>query len=104
MNKIGLTKFTFLTKLTVDLANVGETKRRLGERVTDHTANIENNLFAVAEHYQRIGHKPDLDSIKVLLQRGQTSTPQSDRDYFHKKSPGSTLNRDGCRHGTFKDL
>ena len=45
---------------------VGKTKRTLVEHVKEHTANIANNLSAVAEHHQKTGDKPDLDNIKVL--------------------------------------
>ena len=61
---------------------VGETKRTLGERVKEHTANIANNLSAVAEHHQKTGHKPDLDNIKVLCRSDDKLIPRKVREDF----------------------
>ena len=76
---------------------MGETKRTLEERVKEHTANIANNLSAVAEHHQKTGHKPDLDYIKVLC-REHTLVPCKVRDaIFIRKETSPTLNSDGGR-------
>ena len=48
---------------------VGETKISVGERIKEHTTKIASNFSAVAERYQKTGHGPDLDIIKVLFTR-----------------------------------
>ena len=45
---------------------VGQTERTVGERIKEHTAKIANNLSAIAEHYKKTSHEPDLDNIEVL--------------------------------------
>ena len=74
---------------------VGETKRTLGERVKEHTANIVNNLSAVAEHHQKTGHKPDLDNIKVLCREDKLIPCKVREAIFIRKETSPTLNRDG---------
>ena len=78
---------------------VGEIKRKLGERVKEHTANIANNLFAVAEHHQKTGHKPDLDNnnIKVLCREDKLIPCKVREAIFIRKETSPTLNRDGGR-------
>ena len=51
----------FLTRI-MEKVYMDETKRTLGELVKKHTSNIANNLSAVAEHYQKTGHNPDLNN------------------------------------------
>ena len=58
-------------------------------------AKIDNDLSAIAEHYQKTSHKPDLDNIKVLC-REDKPIPQKVREaIFIRKETSPTLNRDG---------
>ena len=76
---------------------VGETKRTLGERLKEHTANIANNLSAVAEHHQKTGHKPDLENTKVLCREDKLIPRKVREAIFIRKETSPTLNRDGGR-------
>ena len=76
---------------------MGETKRTLGERLKEHTANIANNLSAVAEHHQKTGHKPDLGNTKVLCREGKLIPRKVREAIFIRKETSPTLNRDGGR-------
>ena len=77
---------------------VGETKRTVGERVKEHTAKIANNLSAIAEHYQKTSHEPDLDNIKVLCREDKLIPRKVREAIYIKKETSPTLNnRDGGR-------
>ena len=74
---------------------IGETKRSIGEKLKEHTAKVANNLSAIAEHHQKMGHNPDTDNIKVLC-REDKLIPRKVREAISiKKETSPTLNRDG---------
>ena len=75
---------------------VGETKRTVGERIKKHTctAKITNNLSAIAEHYQKSSHEPDLDNIKVLCREDKLIPHKVCEAIFIRKETSPTLNRD----------
>ena len=59
------------------------------------TAKIANNLSAVAEHYQKTGHEPDLDKIKVLCRKDKLLLRKVCEAIFIKKEICHIPNRDG---------
>ena len=69
----------------------------LGERLKEHTANIANNLSAVAEHHQKTGHKPDLENTKILCREDKLIPRKVREAIFIRKETSPTLNRDGGR-------
>ena len=76
---------------------VGETKRTVGERIKEHTAKVANNLSAIAEHYQKTSHEPDLANIKVLCREDKLIPRKVREAIFIRKETSPTLNRDGGR-------
>ena len=52
-----------------DKVYIGETKRSIGERLKKHTAKVANNLSAIAEHHQKMGHSPDRITSRSYAER-----------------------------------
>ena len=60
-----------------------------------HTAKVANNLSAIAEHYQKTGHNPDADNIKVLCREDKLIPRKVIEAISIKKETSPTFNRDG---------
>ena len=83
---------------------IGETKRSIGERIKEHTAKVANDLFAIAEHYQKTGHNPDMDDIKVLCREDKLIPCKVREEICLKKDTSPTLNRDGLGALIFRNI
>ena len=78
-----------------DRVYIGETKRRLEERLKEHCADTASNLSAIAEHKQETGHRPDIDNISVLCLEDKVVERKVREAIAIKKETNPTLNRDG---------
>ena len=45
---------------------IGETKKKLEERIKQHTADTVSNQSAIHEHFKLTGHRLDKDNVTVL--------------------------------------
>ena len=52
-----------------DKVYIGETRKKLGERIKQHTAETASNQSAIHEKYKLTGHSLDKGNVTVLLRK-----------------------------------